>query len=83
MTVDLYRLSKVSWAVSDDKKNTEVFTTIETASQYMVQLGVNDDEIDVALIEMAARGHTRANFGINGNFTFSDGTKHDGIVGTA
>jgi hypothetical protein len=35
-------------------------------------LGVLDEQIDLALIDMVARGTTRANFGGSGTFSFSD-----------
>lgn len=83
MEVNLYRLSRVSWAVQANGMEAEVFSTIEDASSYMMTLGVKDDAIDNALIEMSGNSHTRANFGIYGTFIFTDGARHNGLLGVA
>lgn len=83
MEVNLYRISPLSWAVQARGTEVEVFPSIEAAADYMLNLGVKDDAIDLALIEMNANEHTRANFGINGTFIFSDGATHNGLLGVA
>ena len=67
MNTDLYRLSWVSWAVrSQEDDEPCAFASIESAADYLERLGVPSDEIDIALAEMAFRGHTRSQFGTNG-----------------
>lgn len=53
----------VSFDVSIDKIQHVECKTIEIAAELMQKLGVNDDDIDSALCEMAVYGHTSAAFG--------------------
>ena len=48
------------------------FPTIEAAADFMMKLGVQDDEIDYALCEMVAYGHTRAIFVDKGLYSHSE-----------
>ena len=82
VSMDLYKISKSSWAV---KNNDDVqgFSDIESASSYLESMGVVSDEIDVALINMSANNHSRAQFGVNGTFMFSDDEKLRESIGTA
>lgn len=56
-----------NWLVTFDTSNNEVdyqeCKTIEIAAELMEKLGVNSDDIDSALCEMVAYGHTSAAFG--------------------
>jgi hypothetical protein len=84
MDTNLYRVSKACWAVtSEHSKETQAFTTIEAASDYLLSIDVNDDHIDLALADMSANGTTRANFGNHGTFIFSDNEKLSDKVGIA
>lgn len=81
---NLYKVSKVCWAVTSNKtEEAQVFTSVDTASDYLLSIGVDDDHIDLALIDMVARGTTRANFGINGMFVFSDNARLNDKLGVA
>jgi len=70
--LDLYKMENNVWAVKTLRTGTSVFPSIEEASDFMLHMGVEDDEIDSALIDMITLSHTRAQFGINGFFIFSD-----------
>jgi hypothetical protein len=74
MELNLYRTSRFTWAV---KVSNELipYKSIEAAAEAMVSAGVKEDAIDAALIEMEFKGHTRANFGMNGNFIYTDGDR--------
>lgn len=82
MPVNLYRITYKSWVVEYGTE-TEVFDTIEDACELMLKLGVSDPEIDEALIELSAHGHSRAKFGTGGNLLGTDGAKHHGTFGIA
>lgn len=70
--VDLIKFNKM-WLVKLEKVDDyELFDSIEEASDYLIDLGVKDDEIDFALIDMTGQEHNRAQFGMNGYFIFSD-----------
>jgi acyl-coenzyme A thioesterase PaaI-like protein len=65
-----------SWVVKTFQHNSESqhsFKTIEGAAEYMHNiLGVPEDDIDVALIDMASNHNNLAEFGtLNGGFIFS------------
>jgi hypothetical protein len=70
--LDLYKLENNVWAVKTLRTGVSVFPSIEEAADFMLSLGVYDDEIDSALIDIVTLNHTRAQFGINGSFIFSD-----------
>jgi hypothetical protein len=85
MSTNLYRMSRISWAVTSSRETEpQVFTSIEEAADYLESVGIPDSEIDIALAEMFAQGHTRAQFGVmNGAFTFSDNERLHDILGIA
>jgi hypothetical protein len=81
MEANLYKI-RSGWAVKANN-DVEAYSTIEQASDALLSLGVQDEAIDIALIEMYGNGHTRANFGIKGGFIFSDEAKLDELLGVA
>lgn len=81
MEVNLYKI-RSGWAVKADSE-VEACPTIEGAADVLLTLGVQDDAIDNALVELYGNGHVRANFGINGNFIFSDSTELGELLGVA
>ena len=85
MSTDLYKVSKVLWAVKSHKDEEVLgFSTIEGAAEYLEEIGIPDDEIDLAIIDMAANGHSRAQFGVlEGRFMFSDNARLDELLGVA
>jgi hypothetical protein len=85
MDTNLFRVSEVCWAVTSCAAfEAQVFTTIEDASTYLESIGIPDEQIDIALIDMVANGTCRANFGtIEGNFMFSDHSKMNELLGVA
>jgi hypothetical protein len=76
MDTNLFKVSKICWVVTSRlSKEPEVFNTIESAADHLEGLGVPDEEIDYALIDMASRGTAHAVFSVtNGAFTQSDNT---------
>lgn len=83
MEVNLYRLSRISWAVQLEGSEAEVFSSIEGAADKLMNIGVKDGAIDEALIELDANNHTRAIFDSNGDLKSTDGAKHNGLLGVA
>jgi hypothetical protein len=83
MDTNLYKVSKVCWAVTSDNRDTQVFKNIEDASVFLENMGVKDEEIDLALVDMLANESTRANFGVEGKFIFSDKARLNELLGVA
>lgn len=84
MEINLYKVSAVCWAVTSPKDDEpRVFRNIDDAGEYLIEIGVDDDHIDLALVDMLAKGSTRANFGVNGTFIYSDNARMNGQLGTA
>ena len=84
MSTNLYKISANSWVVKGKKEKLVAFDTIEQASDHLESIGIPDEEIDLALIEMAARNHSRAEFGaLEGRFIFSDVEKVDELFGNS
>lgn len=77
---DLYRLSDGRFMVKSFKlQKPYVLPTVEGAAEALTLVGVPEDEIDYALIDMAQKGNNHAHFGIlYGAFIFSD--KVDEVV---
>ena len=78
-TTDLYRVSKVSWAVKyfpqgQEKAETISFATIEQAADFLEQeLHFKEEEVNQAIIEMTINGHNHAQFGVmKGNLIYTD-----------
>jgi hypothetical protein len=70
---NLYKISSKNWIVTSDVQDEPArFVDVDKACDYLMELGVLDEEIDLALTDMAAKGTVRANFNLNGMFAFSD-----------
>ena len=83
METNLYRVSKICWAVTSPiDEEPQLFENPDDASEYLMSIGVEDGDIDMALIDMLICGNTRANFGTSGTFIFGDAAKIDGQLGT-
>jgi hypothetical protein len=54
-----------------DKTINEKFVTIEMAADFLLEMGIDDDSIDDALIEMYGLEHSRAIFNKDGIFSHS------------
>lgn len=78
-------MSKVMWAVTSARTDeAQVFENVDKAADYLESIGVKDEQIDLALIDMTIRGNSRANFGaIHGNFIFSDTARLNDPMGAA
>ena len=85
MDTNLFKVSEVCWAVTSIKTTeAQVFASIDDAAMYLESLGVPDDEVDAALIDMAAKRTTRANFGaVNHQFIYSDTLRFNELLGVA
>lgn len=85
MDTNLFKVSSVCWAVtSSHSSEPQTFTTIESASEYLESIGIPDEEIDIALIDMLEHDTKRANFGATqGRFIFSDNKRLDELLGVA
>jgi len=81
MEVNLYKTPR-GWAVKAGNE-IEAYGTVEQACDSLLALGVKDESIDEALVEMYGNHHTHANFGVNGGFIFSDEAKLDELLGVA
>lgn len=78
--VNLYKV-RSGWAVVS-QEDWETYPTIELAADVLMSMGVKDDQIDVALIEMYGNAHSRANFGVNGTLIMTDEAKLDVAYGS-
>ena len=86
METNLFKVSKVCWVVTSAKDDGEpqVFENVDDAAMYLEDLGVPDEEVDAALIDMADKSTTRANFGVkNDSFIYSDNTRYHESIGIA
>ena len=85
MDTNLFFVSKVCWAVSSSKDDeVQTFRTIEDAATYLEDIGIPDEEIDDALVDMLANSNVRANFGATqGKFIFSDKARLNELFGVA
>lgn len=84
MDTNLYKVSKVCWAVTSPiDEYPQVFKNPDDAAEYLLAIGIQDSHIDLALVDMLIRGSTRANFGVDGTFIFSDEANVNGKLGTA
>lgn len=84
MDTNLYKVSKVCWAVTSAYTNEPmVFTNVDDAANYLEKIGVEDEHIDLAIVDMVAKGSSRANFGMYGTFIFTDGAKLNVALGVA
>lgn len=86
MDTSLFKVSKVCWIVASlYSEEAQVFTTIEEAADYLENIArVPDNEIDAALISMAAGGTCRAAFhDLSGKFIFSDTLRWGDLIGVA
>ena len=85
MDTNLFKVSEVCWAVTSDRDNeVQTFKSVDDAAMYLESIGVPDEEIDIALVDMVAQGTCRANFGVtSGRFIFSDNKRLDELLGVA
>jgi len=85
MDTNLFKVSEVCWVVTSSKTSeAQVFKTVETATEYLESIGIPDEEIDYALIDMLVNNNTRANFGVTrGGFIFSDKLRFSEFRGVA
>ena len=85
MDTNLFKVSAVCWVVISAKNAEEqVFKSVDEAAMCLESVGVPDEEVDAALIDMTTMGTTRANFGaLNGKFIFSDNQRYNELLGVA
>jgi hypothetical protein len=85
MGINLFKVSANSWVVTTEKDPESYrFIGIDSACNFLETLGIQDDEIDNAVIQLSAHDHTRANFGaLNGIFIFTDNSVFTEISGVA
>jgi hypothetical protein len=85
MDTNLFKVSAMCWVVTSAKhEEPQVFESVDAAAMHLESVGVPDEEIDTALIDMSAKGNTRANFGVtNGSFIYSDNTRFNELLGVA
>jgi hypothetical protein len=84
MNINLFKVSAVCWVVTSAKHAGEpqVFDNPDDASMYLEDIGIPDEEVDAALIDMAANKTIRASFGMNKTFERSDDTYFSDLPGT-
>jgi len=85
MDINLFKISAVCWAVTSPKDTeAQTFEKVDDACMYLESIGVPEEEVDAALVDMAAQDTTRANFGmLNKKFIFSDCTRFNELLGVA
>lgn len=83
-SIDLYKMPANAWAVRDQEGEVQKFVSIERAATFLESVGVMDEEIDYAIIDMEANANSHAQFGlIEGRFIFSDKEKLNSLMGLA
>jgi hypothetical protein len=83
MSINLYKISNISWVVRVEDSDYEAFTNVDDAANFLEALGISEDEVDAALIDLATNNHSRANFGVNKSFIVSDNERFDELFGLA
>lgn len=74
--VHLYKVAQSDWRLTRDG-HPAYFSNVDSACDYLLaNLNVLDEQIDLALIDMVAKGTTHAVFAA-GHFVFSDQTRFD------
>jgi hypothetical protein len=72
-SINLYKIASHHWLVHvDTQPEPASFIDVDKACDHLMDLGVLDEQIDLALIDMVAKGTKRANFNTQGMFEFSD-----------
>jgi hypothetical protein len=67
----LCKMDNNEWKVLSNQNTGTMFKTIEQASDYLMEKGISDKEIDLALTDIYALNHSVADFGVNGTFISS------------
>ncbi len=70
----LTRVSTYEWEVAQNKEKATRHANIEKASMHLTDLGVTNDDIDDAVIQLTACGHDRAVFSKENNKYKFEGT---------
>ena len=84
MSINLFKVSTNLWVVTTSQDiESYKFINVDSACDFLETLDIADEEIDNAIIQMNATGHTRANFGLNGFFIYSDHSEFFEISGVA
>ena len=86
--IELFKVSRVHWAVKIyQDEDARSFSAIEPAADYLEDVGVPGDEIDDALMDMAANNHTHASFEMTPSGIIklknTDNIKLDELLGSA
>lgn len=71
---DLYKLSGGKYMVKSFRLSKPyILPDLDGACQALLEVGIPDDEIDFAVMDMIAKDHNHCQFGVNkGSFIFSD-----------
>ncbi len=80
LEVYLYKV-RAGWAIKAGE--CETYPTIELAADVLMTLGIKDEAIDDALIEMYGNAHSRATFSATGALVSTDEAKLDVPIGSA
>ena len=74
LSINLYKMAH--WVITHpDGRAPALFEDVDKACDYLMEIGVRDEQIDLALAHMVTKGTTRANFGMQGTFMFTDEAK--------
>ena len=85
MDTNLFKVSEVCWVVTSAKhEEPQVFGSVDEAGMHLESVGIPDEEVDSAIIDMSAKGTIHANFGVaDGSFMYSDNTRFNELLGVA
>lgn len=75
----LVRLKNKHWLAWDKNKEYYISGKLDDVSEFMALHGINDKEIDDAVIELGIKNHNIAEFGVAGSFIFSYYITQDGL----
>ena len=68
--IELIKVNENSWRVVLNNSHADL-PSIEFAADLLEAQGVQDKEIDEAIVYIHATGHKKAHFGLNGTFLFT------------
>lgn len=71
---NMFRAAKSEWVIQCcETQAYEKFLTLDSACDALLTLGVRDEEIDFGIADLLTKKNTRAHFGTQLTFIFSDG----------
>jgi hypothetical protein len=84
MSIDLYKVSEVSWVVCFKDEELISFETLDDAADYLEDKGIAAEQVDNAIMDIMMNNSSHALFGEQeGVFIYSDEELLDEKIGVA